>query len=162
LRPSAGDLLDLGPYGGDTAPTMASSNVEALRRVYEHWGRGDWTYWPTIYRDDFEWGWSPEFPGGIAGVHRDTEMPNPRLRAWLSPWEHWMCEAEDYLESGDTVVVLTRYRGRGKGSGVEVDVPGAHVWQMRDGEAVRLEVFANRGRALESAGLKGGSRAGLD
>ena len=86
-------------------------------------------------------------------MHRDTETPNPRLCAWLSPWEHWAVEVEGIVESDDTVVVLTRYHGRGKGSGIEVDEEGAHVWQWRDGRAVRLEVFADRQVALASVGL---------
>jgi uncharacterized protein len=131
---------------------MASAHVEALREIYEDWARGEWGQAYALYSDEFEWGWSPEFPD-IAGVYRDMETPNSRLRAWLSPWERWLCEAEEFVESGDTVVVLARYRGRGKGSGVEVDVPGAHVWRMRDGRAVRLEVFADRPAAMASAGL---------
>jgi uncharacterized protein len=129
------------------------AGVELLREVYDHWGRGDWAYLPSVYADDFEWGYSADFPG-IAGVYRDTETPNPRLRAWLDGWEHWTCQVEEYLEAGETVVALTRYRGRGKGSGVEVDVEGAHVWQMRDGQAVRLEIFADRPAALASVGLR--------
>jgi uncharacterized protein len=131
---------------------MAKNNVELLAEVYEQWAEGNWDHLPTIYADDFEWGWSDDFPG-IAGVYHDTETPNPRLRTWLSPWERWTCEVEGFVEEGETVVVLARYRGRGKGSGVEVDVEGAHVWRMRDGVAVRLEVFADRQSALESVGL---------
>jgi ketosteroid isomerase-like protein len=123
-----------------------------LRDVYEHWGAGDWSPSFEFYADDMEWGWSAEFPG-IDGVYHDTETPNSRLRTWLSPWDYWYCEAEDYIRHGETVVVLTRYRGRGKGSGVEVDVEGAHVWKLRDGKAVRLEVFADRERALCEAGV---------
>jgi len=131
---------------------MIHSNAEALHEVYEHWGRGDWTRRFEVYADDFEWGWSPEFPG-LAGVYRDDETPSTRLHAWLSPWDHWRCEAEDYVGSGDVVVVLARYRGRGKGSGVQVDVEGAHVWRMRGRKAVRLEIFADRRLALASVGL---------
>ena len=122
----------------------------SLQDVYEHWGRGDWTRAFEFYADDFEWGWSSEFPG-IGGVHHDTQTPNRRLRSWLSPWDYWYCDAEEYIERGDVVIVLTRYRGRGKGSGVEVDSEGAHVWKLRDGKAVRLEVFADRERALRVA-----------
>ena len=50
-------------------------------------------------------------------------------------------------------MVLTRYTGRGKESGVTVDTRGAHVWKLRDGKAVRLEVFSSRARALAAAGL---------
>ena len=49
--------------------------------------------------------------------------------------------------------MLTRYTGRGKGSQVEVDSLGAHLWTLRDGMAVRLEVFSSREKALAAAGL---------
>lgn len=123
--------------------------MNVLDEIYRHWSRGDWTPRFDFYADDFEWGWSSEFPG-IDGVYHDTETPNPRLRTWLGPWDYWYCEAEEFLECGDFVVVLTRYRGRGRASGVEVDVEGAHVWKLRDGKAVRLEVFADRELALAS------------
>ena len=47
------------------------------------------------------------------------------------------------------MIVYALYRGHGKGSGVEVRQQGAHVFQLRDGKVVRLEIFANRERALE-------------
>lgn len=128
---------------------MSDTTPDALAEIYEHWGRGDWTPGFSVYAADFEWGWSAEFPG-LDGVRRDNEVPNSRLRTWLSPWDHWECEAEGYVERGEDVVVLTRYRGRGKGSGAEVDVEGAHVWKLRDGKAIRLEVFADREAALAS------------
>jgi ketosteroid isomerase-like protein len=100
-----------------------------------------------------EWGWSSEFPG-LEGVYHDPAIRNERLRQWLSPWENWRCEAEEFIAHGDHVVVLARYRGRGKGSGAPVDTQGAHVWTMRNGKAVRLEIFADRQRALESVRLR--------
>src|SRR5256712_4521489 len=115
--------------------------TSTLADVYRHWGAGDWTRSFDFYADDMEWGWSDEFPD-IADVYRDKETPNPRLQTWLAEWDYWRCEAEDYVVCGDTVAVLTRYRGRGKGSGVEVDVEGAHVWTLRaDGMAGRLGGF---------------------
>lgn len=123
-----------------------------LDEVYRHWGAGDWTRRFDFYAEDMEWGWSDEFPD-IAGVYADTETPNPRLLRWLSSWETWRCEAEAYVACGERTVVLTRYHGRGRGSGVELDVEGAHVWTLRAGKAVRLEVFADRARALCESGM---------
>jgi uncharacterized protein len=131
--------------------SIPRSNVEALQEIYARWGEGEYDFVPDMYADDFEWGWSPDFPG-LAGVYRDAETPNRRLRAWLSPWEKWICDVEDYVELGDSVIVLTHYRGRGKGSGVDVDVLGAHVWRLRDGKAIRMEVFADRQAAFDSVG----------
>jgi hypothetical protein len=51
---------------------------------------------------------------------------------WLSQWEDW----------------------RGKESGAAVDTTGAHLWTMRAGKPVRLEVFSSRTKALEAAGLE--------
>ena len=128
---------------------MSAGNAELLAPIYEEWGRGNWRPRFEVYHPDMEWGWSDEFPG-LDGVYRDKRDPNPRLRAWLSEWEHWRAQAEDYLELGDHVVVLASYHGQGRGSGVEIHQEGAHVFELRDGKVVRLEIFASREKAIES------------
>ena len=127
---------------------LTPGNADLIRPIYEEWGRGNWRPNFEVYDEDMEWGWSDEFPG-LGGVYKDRVTPNPRLRAWLSPWEHWRAEADEYLELGDYVVVLASYYGRGKGSGVEIRQLGAHVFKLRDGKVVRLEIFATRELAME-------------
>ncbi len=126
---------------------MSQPNVEALRPIYEQWARGNWRPRFDVCAPDMEWGWSEEFPG-LEGVGLDPFERSERLRQWLSEWEDWRCEAEEFVAEGDRVVVLTRYRGRGRGSGASVDTTGAHVWTFRDGKVVRLEIFSSRDRAL--------------
>jgi len=128
---------------------MTPGNAELLRPIYEEWGRGNWRPNFELYDPHMEWGWSDEFPG-LAGVFEDHEDPNPRLRAWLSGWEDWRAEAEEFLEVGDHVVVLAIYWGRGRGSGVEISQQGAHVFELRNGKVVRLEIFASRDKAIGS------------
>ena len=128
---------------------MTPGNADLLRPIYEEWGRGNWRPNFELYDPHMEWGWSDEFPG-LAGVFEDHEDPNPRLRAWLSGWEDWRAEAEEFLEFGDHVVVLAIYWGRGRGSGVEISQQGAHVFELRDGKVVRLEIFASRQKAIDS------------
>jgi uncharacterized protein len=128
---------------------LAPSNVDLIRPIYEEWGRGNWRPRFDVYHPKMEWGWSDEFPG-LAGVYEDHEDPNPRLVAWLNGWENWRAEADEFLEFGDHVVVLATYHGRGRGSGVEISQEGAHVFELRDGKVVRLEIFASRAKALQS------------
>jgi uncharacterized protein len=128
---------------------MAPGNADLIRPMYEEWGRGNWRLRFEVYHPNMEWGWSDEFPG-LAGVYEDHRDPNPRLRSWLSEWEEWRAVAEEYLEFGDHVVVLACYRGRGRGSGVEINQQGAHVFELRDGKVVRMEIFASREKAIES------------
>jgi uncharacterized protein len=137
---------------------VSPSNIDVIRPIYDEWAKGNFRYEPEVYADDLEWGWSDEFPG-ISGVFRDPTERSERLREWLSPWEHWVVEVEDYVTAGDYVVALCRYTGRGKGSGVDVDTIGAHVWKIRDGEVVRLEIFSSRERGLKSAGIDPGEAA---
>ena len=127
--------------------------ADLIRPIHEEWARGIWQPRFAVYDPHMEWGWSDEFPG-LAGVYEDHETPNPRLRAWLSEWEHWRAVADEYLEIGDYVVVLASYIGRGRGGGVEIRQEGAHVFKLRDGKVVRLEIFANRQKALESVGAE--------
>ena len=124
-------------------------NADLIRPIYEEWSQGNWRPYFEVYGDDMEWGWSEEFPG-LAGVYRDPSNPNKRIQAWLSEWEEWRAVPEEFIEIGDYVVVLAKYQGRGKGSGVEIDQEGAHVFKLRDGKVVRLEIFANRERAIAS------------
>jgi ketosteroid isomerase-like protein len=128
---------------------MAAANAELIRPIYDEWSRGNWRPRFDVYDPQMEWGWSDEFPG-LAGVYEDRRDPNPRLRAWLSPWEHWWVEPDEWLEIGDYVVVLATYHGRGKGSGVEVSQQGAHVFRLRHHKVVRLEIFTDRQRAIDS------------
>ncbi len=74
---------------------------------------------------------------------------------WLSSWRDWQVEAEEYITNGEFVVAFVRYTGSGKESGVDVDVQGAHVWRMRAGRVVRLEIFSSREKSLQAAGLRG-------
>ena len=46
--------------GGDEE--LERANVAALEPVYEQWSRGNWRPRFDVYADDFEWGWSEEFP----------------------------------------------------------------------------------------------------
>jgi ketosteroid isomerase-like protein len=131
---------------------VSQENEAALRAIYAEWGRGNFRTNFYLYDPSLEWGWSSEFPG-IAGVYHDPVDPNPRLREWLSPWEHWEVAAEKFITHGNRIVVMTRYAGRSKGGGVPVSVEGAHVWDMRQGKAIRLEIFADRALALEAVGL---------
>jgi hypothetical protein len=108
---------------------VTEEDVEAVRRVYDEWGAGNWSPRFEFYDDAMEWGWSDEFPG-LSGVYHDPAERSERVQEWLHGWEDWRCEAEEL-----------------------VDTKGAHVWTLRDGKVIRLVIFATRERALAEVGL---------
>jgi ketosteroid isomerase-like protein len=134
---------------------MAEEDIDALRTVYDEWSEGNFRPVSDAYGPDLEWGFSDEFLD-LGGVEREPEPTSDRMLAFLSQWDDWRCEAEEFIPAGESVVVLCRYMGRGKGSGVGIDTRGAHVWRISNGRATRLEVFSDRAKALESAGVRQG------
>jgi ketosteroid isomerase-like protein len=132
---------------------MSQGNVDLVRSIYPAWERGDFS--------SAEWA-HPE----IEYVHADGPAPGTwtgvarMAEAWsdfLSAWEVWRGEAEEYRALDDhRVLVLIHGGGRGKGSGVQVDrmrANGANVFELRDGKVTRLVVYFNRDRALADLGM---------
>ena len=129
---------------------MSQGDIELLREVYEEWGRGDFDR--EIFAPDIA-SHNRGFIDMDSGQHGLVDVVAVQ-RDWLSQWERpFTVEAEEFLDAGDLVVVLIRWRGRGKESGVDVEAEGAHLWQLRDGKAVRWDVYRDRARALAAAGL---------
>jgi ketosteroid isomerase-like protein len=135
---------------------VASANVDFVRSLYAAWERGDWS--------SVEWA-HPEIEfvaadGPTPGSSRGLASMGEFWREFLSTWEDYRVEAEDYRElEGDRVLVFIRIRGRGKTSGLEVGrmgAKGANLFHLRDGKVARLALYFDRGRALADVGLTPG------
>jgi len=62
--------------------------------------------------------------------------------------------ADEFIDVGDTVLVLATARGRGKASGVKTVTKFAHIWTMREGKATRIAAYMHRPEALKALGLE--------
>ena len=86
---------------------------------------------------------------GIAGMQQGW-------RDWLEAWSSYVLEAEEFLDAGDSVVVLVRLRGRVERGGVEIEHDAASVWTFSGDRIVRIEFHLERDEALRRAGLAPG------
>jgi uncharacterized protein len=68
-------------------------------------------------------------------------------------WEDLRLLPERIRESGDRVVVSGRMVASGRASGIELDIPLALLYELRNGKVVRLESFSDPDEALEAIGL---------
>jgi ketosteroid isomerase-like protein len=85
-------------------------------------------------------------------------LPRSRRRRqyfneWLASFEAHEARAEKFIEAGDDVIVGLRLKGRGKASGVEVEMARYNLYRIRDGLAVRVELYEAEADALAAAGL---------
>jgi ketosteroid isomerase-like protein len=78
-------------------------------------------------------------------------------REWLSAWDGFRAEADDYKVLDDErVLVLNSFGGRGKTSGVGVGplmTKGASVFHIRNAKVTRLVLYWDRTRALADLDL---------
>jgi ketosteroid isomerase-like protein len=128
-----------------------ATDLEKLKALYREWGRGDFS------RGDI---FDPAIKSENVGMGDPIRVENyeeflAAMREWLSAWERPLTiTAEEFLQSGDRILVLVRWSGRGKGSGAQIEAGGAHLWTFRDGLAVRFDTYRDREEAR--AALKGG------
>jgi uncharacterized protein len=125
---------------------MSQKDVQVLRGGYETFNRGDI---PAVVRDVFdaqiEW-YEPGGGGSPVGTFNGSQRVANEVFATIpQSFDEFRADAEQFIDAGENVVVVGRFRGRAK-SGAAVDVPFAHVWEMKNGKATR---FANH---VESAG----------
>jgi ketosteroid isomerase-like protein len=124
-----------------------------VRSIYAAWERGD--YGSAEWADpeiEFVSADGPS-PGRWAGLAEMAEVS----RDYLSAWEEFRQEAEEYRElDAQRVLVLIRRSGRGKRSGLELaqmGTQGAHVFHIRDGKVTRFVQYFERKRAFADLGL---------
>jgi ketosteroid isomerase-like protein len=130
---------------------MSQENVDAVRRVLEAAGRGDLSDLLSLHDPEWEGFIPAEYP--VAGTYRGLDGVRAFVEEWLDAWEEFRVEPEEFLDVGDSVVVMVRYWGRGKGSGVEVHDRWAYLYKLRDGKIIRWRLYASRNEALKAVGL---------
>jgi ketosteroid isomerase-like protein len=125
---------------------MSQENVEIVRRSYEHFKA---TGEIRTGADDLVWdvsnlGWPDQqvYTGDEGAMQFNAE--------WAAAWDDWELEPEDYIDAGERVVVILIQRGRSKATGVPVEMRFAQVWTLRDGQGIRMQLYANVEEALEA------------
>jgi ketosteroid isomerase-like protein len=130
---------------------MSQANVEAVRAVYEDWGKGNFRSGVDLYDPLALLVQGPGFPE--AGAYLGLEGFAEYMQTFLEAWERVTIEAEDLVDSGDSVVAAVMQRAIGKGSEAPVEFRYFQVWSFRGGKVIRLETFRDRATAFEAAGL---------
>jgi ketosteroid isomerase-like protein len=117
------------------------SGVDTVRRSYDAFARGDLEAVVADMDDDIEWQQAQGLPHG--GTYRGLDevrrnVFDPLDRDW---WSEFSAVPDEFLDAGDEVVVLGRYRGVAQATGKPLDVPFVHVWSLREGRAWRFRQF---------------------
>lgn len=120
---------------------MSAEDVKTIQDAYDAFGRGDIPGVLSNFAADAEW----IEPAGLpfSGTHRGHQAVADNVFSTVPrDWDNFGVEAERFLDAGDAVVVISRFRGHAK-TGGSLDVQAAQVFELRDGKIIRMQHFAD-------------------
>jgi ketosteroid isomerase-like protein len=129
---------------------VASSNLELVRQGFVDLNERGVEAMLPLFDPEFE----VTTPPGLA-AEPDTYRGPEGIRRYFDSFYEAMDEVHfeptGFDEVGELVVVEVTLRARGRTSGIEAEQHVALVWRLRDGKAIRLDVYASPDEALEAA-----------
>jgi ketosteroid isomerase-like protein len=131
---------------------MSEENVEIVKEFTRLFEEGDRDAWRDYFAPDVVWDTSASnMPS--PGVFHGHEGIERFFRDWLGTWKNLEVATREYLDAGDSVVVVFRQRGTGRESGVRIEQDFFGVYDLRGSKVVRYRQYESREEALEAAGL---------
>jgi ketosteroid isomerase-like protein len=126
------------------------SNAVRLRRLYEAWKAGNVGSAYAGLAPDVVWVEPLDNPDRGEWHGRDGVVA--AMRQWTEPFDEFDFEIDTVEEAGDQVLICLNQWARGRSSGATVESKTWHLWKVRDGLGVRMEMFQSRLEALTAAG----------
>jgi ketosteroid isomerase-like protein len=130
---------------------MSQENIDRLRRGYEAFARRDLDAALEMMDPEIEAHDAPEAPD--AAVHHGREAVRRDWEQMFALFEDFTIDIEEVFDASEELVVFLRLSGRGRESGAGVDARMAHIWTLREGQAIRLRQYLDRAEALAAAGV---------
>jgi ketosteroid isomerase-like protein len=134
---------------------MPRENVEIIRCLYDAWMARDFETVFATYDPDIKLNPDPEsWWVGVEDDYVGHEGVTRYMRSVYEAFADYRPEVEQIIDAGDgRVLTLAIEHGTGRGSGAAVQSSKtAHLWTLRDGKAVQLDLFLDRERAFEAVG----------
>ena len=113
------------------------SNLKSVKAVYEGFATGDIPTVLGVLSRDIAWTEAEGFPYG-GTYHGPKAVLEGVFMRLGSEWEGFAAVPDEFIDAGDTVVVLGKYSGKYKKTGKSFQANFAHVWKMQDGKAAQF------------------------
>jgi ketosteroid isomerase-like protein len=131
---------------------MSQENVEIVKRFSRHFEQGDREKWREYFDPDVVWDTSAsKMPA--AGIYHGHQGVERFFREWLGAWSDYGIEYCEYIDAGDSVVIVFCQSGTGRGSGARTERDFFAVYDLSESKVVRYRQYESREEALEAAGL---------
>jgi ketosteroid isomerase-like protein len=138
---------------------MSQENVALVRSLYDCFAEGNVAGLLAALSPDVIWNEAENFPYADRNPYRGPDAVGEGLFARIAEdWELAVLPHE-FLDAGDTVVALGRFKGSLKANGRPLDAQFAHVFRIRDGKVVAFDEYGYTWQAALVMGGAGGDAA---
>jgi ketosteroid isomerase-like protein len=127
-----------------------AENVDALKKGFDGFNQGDADAVAEVFQDDVTWEGpnTQDVPGGGTTEGKDKVLE--MIGGIQEDWDEFQSTPDEFIDAGDTVIVLGHLTGKHKESGNEIKTPFVHVWRMSDGKAKRIQALVDTHEVLEA------------
>jgi ketosteroid isomerase-like protein len=130
---------------------MSEENVELVKNAFSRWNAGERTF-----TDEIHPGVEILSRGLMEGrLLRGREGVQRWFREVDEQFDEWRITTKEWRDAGDYVVAIGQFHMHGRESGITFDQPVGWLFEIRDGQVLRMETFLDEpAEALEAAGLR--------
>ena len=128
---------------------MSSENVEFVRGGFQALSEGGVEALLPLIHPEFEL----TTPANLAAepdTYRGPEGVRRYFDSFYDAMDEVRFEPGEFREAGGRVIAAVTLTARGRATGIEAQQEVVLVWSVRDGQAIRIEVFATLDEALEA------------
>ena len=120
------------------------AHTDTLKEGYEAFASGDVQKATENFADDVRWegSSSDRIPGNGTYTGKDEIVQN----AWAAlpeNFDDFRLTPDEFIEQGDTVVVLGHSEAKAKATGREVKAPFVHIWRFEGDKVKRAQVLTD-------------------
>lgn len=127
---------------------MSQTNVDLIASLYSAFARGDGPAVLASMDPAIVWNEAENFPyadrNPYVGPAAVAEGIFFRL---ATEWDHFQVLPSEFLDAGDTVVVLGRYKATWKTTGAPLNAQFAHVWHLRAARVTAFQQYTDTAQA---------------
>lgn len=128
---------------------MPAGNVEIVKRGFDAFNRDGVDALLEFVHPEFEVTTPPEL-ASEPDTYRGHDGVRRYFDSFYEAMEEIRWEPRGFHEAGDRVVVEFTLRARGKSTGLDVGQEAVMVWELRDRQAIGLELYPTLDEALRS------------
>ncbi len=132
---------------------MSNSNVEIVKSLYAAFARGDAPAAFAAMDPGIVWNEAENFPyadrNPYVGPMAIGEGVFMRL---ATEWDNFQALPEEFVDGGETVVALGRYKATHQTTGIALNAQFAHVWRVANGKIKGFQQYTDTAQAARAVG----------